>query len=491
MKKIICILCCIAIANTAWSQDLTVKSGGDITTLPGSLLFAGSNLDVGAGGDVTTKSDVISSGSLIVTGITTGKITYDRYVKSAGTSEIGTDWHLVSAPVTNQNIPEFVANTANKVRKSNNSGNYAVSYFLNTNVVTKRWVYHNPVSSPEKNRQILANFQPGRGYSMNRTDAGEYTFYGDMANDDVTITLGPVVAGANSWNSVGNPYPSFLPVNNKANATDNLLKENVSNLEANFVALYFWNGNERIAVRQEDPGMELAPGQGFLIRSASASNAAFKFTKHLQTHKTDLDGFYRNSSSVPVIVLSMSNGTKKRTTKVEYVDVSTDGLDVGLDAGAYQDGVPTFSLDTRLVKGKGIDSRGDDFDSRKIDFTIQSLSTKALGTNVAIPLSVRAAAKKELTFSVDATNMPEDADVYLEDVVKETYTKITDAPYKITLATKATGVGRFYLHTAAKRASVEDVLLENRLHIYKTTNNTLKITGLIQGNTTVNMYSIT
>ncbi|MGY0426517.1 MAG: T9SS type A sorting domain-containing protein [Polaribacter sp.] len=485
MKKIICVLFYILIAKTAWSQDLIVAFG-DVTTLPGSVLFVGGNLSVGGvalrGRDVTIESDATSSGSLIVKGTTTGKITYKRYVKSTGTTVVGTDWHLVSAPVTEQSIQTFVTDKTNAVRQSGKSGNYAVSYYQNSNPVGRCWTFHNVAGpGPEKiiNRKNLTNFISGRGYSMNRVTAGAYTFFGGIANADVKTPL--LTGSTHLWNSVGNPYPSFLPVNDKANA-DNLLKVNKSNLAPNFVALYFWDGTKRVAIRPEDDlGMELAPGQAFFIRAASGATK-FIFPRRLQAHKTAADGFYRSSSSIPVIVLSMSNGAKKKTTtKLEYLDVSTYGLDVGLDAGAYQDGVPTFSLDTQLVS-----------ENKGIDFTIQSLPANALGSNVAVPLSVRAAAEEELTFSVDATNMPEDVEVYLEDVVKDTYTKITDAPYKITLGTSAKGVGRFYLHTAPKMLNVEDALLENTLHIYKTTINTLIISGLDdQGTATVNIYSIT
>ena len=69
---------CMLLTNVAWSQDLYVGSGGAITTVPGILLFAGSNVSVDAGGSLTTTSDATASGSFIVSGSTTGNITYKR-----------------------------------------------------------------------------------------------------------------------------------------------------------------------------------------------------------------------------------------------------------------------------------------------------------------------------------------------------------------------------------------------------------------------------
>ncbi|MGY0426518.1 MAG: hypothetical protein ACWIPI_06775, partial [Polaribacter sp.] len=202
--------------------------------------------------------------------------------------------------------------------------------------------------------------------------------------------------------------------------------------------------------------------------------------KHLPTGSTlDIPVASDSFDGIPFIILSISaDGYRhKKTTKVEYTK-ATYGLDPGLDVGAFIDGERWLSIDTRLVKGTGIDSRGDDFDSRIIDFTIQSLPFSALGTVVPVPLSVGAPAGRQLTFSAKLTRIPEGVDVYLEDVVEKTYTKLTDdASYKVTLATKIKGPGRFYLYTpfssssSSTQVSIGTTSLEDSaaLNIYSTT----------------------
>ena len=134
MKKITYLIFCMFLTNVAWSQDLYVGSGAAITTVPGILLFAGSNVSVDAAASLTTTSDATTSGSFIVSGSTTGNITYKRYINDV-------NWHLVSAPVTDQDIPAFVGVAGNAVPQSGTTSNYAVSYYKNTNTAGNRWTY--------------------------------------------------------------------------------------------------------------------------------------------------------------------------------------------------------------------------------------------------------------------------------------------------------------------------------------------------------------
>jgi hypothetical protein len=106
MKNITYLIFCMFLTNITWSQDLYVGSGAAITTLPAGVLFAGSNVSVDAAASLATISDATASGSLIVNGSTTGDIIYKRYVNDI-------NWHLVSAPVTDQDIPSFVGNSGN------------------------------------------------------------------------------------------------------------------------------------------------------------------------------------------------------------------------------------------------------------------------------------------------------------------------------------------------------------------------------------------
>jgi hypothetical protein len=473
MKKITYLIFCILLTNVTWSQDLHVASGAAITTLPGSVLFVGSNASVDAAASLTTTSDATASGSLIVSGSTTGNITYKRYINDV-------NWHLVSAPVTDQDIPTFVGEAGNAVTQSETTSNYAVSYYKNTNAAGKRWTYHNTVNTAPENQETLTSFIAGQGYSMKRTAAGTYTFTGAMANADVSVTIPTTGGSAHLWSAIANPFPSFLSVNTAADAA-NLLVDNLAALDTSFAFLYVWNGTseEYDAIGIGDAALQLAPGQAFMVK-AKTDGETFIFNKSLQKHNSSAATFYKSSALNPTISVHFTNGTSNKSANLEFLDSATAGLDVGYDAGAYQDGTPSFSINTHLVS-----------DSQGIDFTRQSLPTSILDSEVAIPLSINAGINEEVTFSVDTKELPEGVSVYLEDTLNNTFTNLTDAPLELKITAALSGIGRFYLRTSTGVLSTENNLVGSLIDVYKTSNGTVKITGLTSGNAaTFSLFTI-
>jgi hypothetical protein len=472
MKTKILMMCCIITASFTWSQDLYVAADGLVRITPTAFVHAGGALEVIAGGDVTTTSDANYSGSFIVSGSTTGNITYKRYINDV-------NWHLVSAPVTDQSIPSFVGVAGNAVPQSGTTSNYAVSYYKNTNTAGNRWTYHNTVNTTPENQEILTNFIAGQGYSMKRTAAGDYTFTGAMANADVSVTIPTTTTtGTHLWSAIGNPFPSFLPVNTAADAA-NLLVDNVGVLDDSFAFLYVWDGASYQPIGLSGTALQLAPGQAFMVRAKSVSET-FTFKKTLQNHNSGVATFYKSSASTPTIAVHLTNGTSNKAANLEFLDSATTGLDVGYDAGAYQDGTPSFSINTHLVS-----------DSQGIDFTRQSLPTSSLDSEVAIPLSINAGINEEITFSVATNNLPDGVSVYLEDAFNNTFTNLTNASFKLKITTALSGIGRFYLRTTSGVLSTEDSLAGALINVYKTSNGTVKVTGLTSGSAaTFSLFTI-
>jgi hypothetical protein len=468
MNKIIYLIFCMLLANVTWSQQLYVAADGVVRITPTAFVHAGGEVAVIAGGDVTIDSDATHSGSFIVSGSTTGNITYKRYIDDA-------NWHLVSAPVTDQSIPDFVGVVGNAVTQSGN--NYAVSYYNNTNAAGNRWTYHNTVDVSE-NQEALTSFIAGQGYSMNRTAAGDYTFTGAMANADVSVTIPTTGGSAHLWSAIANPFPSFLSVNTAADAA-NLLVDNLAALDDSFAFLYVWDGASYVAIAQGDPALQLAPGQAFMVK-AKTDGETFIFNKALQKHNSGAATFYKSSALNPTISVHLTNGTSNKSANLEFLDSATTGLDVGYDAGAYQDGTPSFSINTHLVS-----------DSQGIDFTRQSLPISSLDREVAIPLSVNAGIHEEVTFSVDTNHLPEGVSVYLEDAFNNTFTNLSEAPFELKITAALSGIGRFYLRTSSGVLSTETNLVGSLIALYKTSNGTVKITGLTSGSAaTFSLFTI-
>jgi hypothetical protein len=300
-----------------------------------------------------------------------------------------------------------------------------VSYYKNTNAAGNRWTYQNTSPSAE-NQETLTSFTAGHGYSMKKTTAGDYTFTGAMASADVSVTI-PTTAttGSHLWSAIGNPFPSFLPLNDVAN----ILADNVAKLDPSFAFLYFWNGTskEYDPIGLGDAALQLAPGQAFMVRAKSTSEA-FVFSKASQNHNSGAATFYKSSTATPTISVRFTNGALNKVTNLEFLDSATTGLDVGYDAGAYQDGTPSFSINTHLVS-----------DSQGIDFTRQSLPTSSLDNEVSIPLSINVGIDEQVTFSAATNNLPDEVSVYLEDTFNNTFTNLTEAPLELKTTSALSG----------------------------------------------------
>jgi hypothetical protein len=464
MRKIIFMGACLLGLGLAQGQELHIGTSGSLFVSAGDALYVNNNTVIDASGNLTIASNASSSGSLLISGNVTGNITYKRYIND-------TDWHIVSAPVNSQNINSFAIDAANAINVS--GAKYAIAPYVNTLAAGSRWEYYTTATAPS-----AGSFNSGQGYTINRTSAGELTFSGGMATTDVNVTLN-TASGTHYWHSVGNPFPSFFPANNGANGT-NVLSQNASILDPSYVALYLWDGSAYQEINHASSALHLSPGQAFMIR-AKDDNEMFVLTESLQSHQSGNDNFYRNGNNdVPSIEVAVSNGTDQKTTSIKYFPNTTLGLDPGYDAGAYQDGTPSFSIDTHLVN-----------DSQGIDFTLQCLPVGMYET-IRIPLSVRASANEELTFSAAIENLPTDMDVYLEDTVNNTIEKINGGTFHVQLNEAQQGIGRFYLRTSQTALSIDDILSNTAVSIYTTTRRNLRITGLEnQGNVRVRMYSIT
>ncbi len=446
--------------TTTYAQELYVGSGGVVNVSSGDYLYINNNLSVDASGSLSLASDASSSASLLVTGTSSGNVTYVRNINN-------TNWHLVSSPVVGQSIPTFVADANNSINTNPGNGNFAVAYYKNTNASGSRWVYHN-ASPSQANQETLVSFVKGQGYSMNRTASGDFTFTGTLEVSDVNVGLS-TSAETHYWYCIGNPYAAFLPGNDGANATNNLLKDNLSALATEFAALYYWDGGGGPTggyklINNATAATHLHPGQAFMVMAKTTSET-FSFTSALQSHQAGGDNFYKSENSTPTVVISLGNGNQNFTTVVKYLPGATTGLDVGYDAGRYSDGVPKFSIDTHLVT-----------DSQGTDFMLQCLPNHDYDAMI-IPLSVRAAINSEITFNATTTNLPSGVAVNLQDTETNIYKKISEEPYSIQLTQELNGIGRFYIQTTQKALHVPHES-DLSISIFKTDNENIRITGI-------------
>ena len=478
MNRIICFIFCAVITPIAWGQNLQVNAGESFFVSPAAFVFVTNDINVA--GDLIVSSNTASqeSGSLIVKGAATGDITYERSIAD-------TNWHYVSAPVTTQDIEAFATNSANNIR-TNAASEYAIARYNNANVKGMRWEYYISATATAK-----GDFENGKGYSTSRTAVGNYIFKGGMATADVSVTIPeeiitPFVAsvdattGSHVWSVVGNPYPSFLPANNAANGTNNIIANNLASLDQYKAYLQVWDGDGAGAayqiINQSSPAYYIAPGQAFMV-DASGNSKTFTFPKALQTPQVGATAIFYRGAITPEVIVYLSNGAETKKTTLRYFGNTTTGLDVGYDAGTFDTSLP-FAIDTHLVS-----------DSPGMDFTIQCLPDSNYEATI-VPLSIKAVANETITFSTTVAGLPDDVEVYLEDKQAQTITNISNSNHQVTLGASIQGIGRFYLHTSANTVlSAEDVLATTS-NIYKTSNSNLRITSLQEGPATVKIFNL-
>ncbi|MFK8058623.1 MAG: T9SS type A sorting domain-containing protein, partial [Polaribacter sp.] len=187
--------------------------------------------------------------------------------------------------------------------------------------------------------------------------------------------------------------------------------------------------------------------------------------------------FYRNSN--PSINLIASSSNLVKSTKIDYISGKTKGLDPRFDIGMFNGVSSELSLYTHLLE-----------ENSGIAFSKQVLPNQDFESMI-IPVGVKVASGKEITFSANANNLPNGINVYLEDRQENTFTRLDEvnSEYKITLSENLDGVGRFYLHAKSSVLSKDNVLLES-VNVFAPNNATLRILGLPNGNTNVKMFNV-
>ena len=140
----------------------------------------------------------------------------------------------------------------------------------------------------------------------------------------------------------------------------------------------------------------------------------------------------------------------------------------------------SFSLYTHLLEN-----------NQGKNYQIQALPNSDIETMV-VPVGLKLGKDAEITFKLEADNIPAGLKVFLEDRQEGVFTQldVVDAAYKVSLNKSSDEVGRFYLHTSAKSALSTDNINLQGVSIYQSNKSTLKVTGLKTGKSTISIVNI-
>jgi hypothetical protein len=465
----------VIIPNVVRTPDITVPV--QITNL---TIEALSSFNISASGSVkvdgnlstaetiTMKSDENNSGVLLVKGTSNGQITYERGGLQAN------KWSLVTAPVSGQSVKEFVENVANNIRVNTTvtPNRYAVAYYDDSKAVNEKWVYYT-VDDLASNS---ITFEAGKGYIVSRETDGVVTFTGTLTTNSLDKTVTP-----STWNAIGNPYTTFYPINE--NNDDNFILNNLNNFEPLNTAVYTWDNaqNKYIAVSLLDNARSLPAGQGFFMKTKSdVSSILFNEDKRQVQPVSGTSIFGKSTNSIISLKLIASTNNINVTTAIKYFSTATKGLDPGADIGNF--GGSSFDVYTKLLEGYETES-----------FTIQSLPNSEYDAMI-VSVGLKASIGSEVTFSLEALNLPADIKVFLEDKQTNELVRLDqeNTKHTVTLTEEVDGIGRFYLHTQSNVLNIEDFEVGKNIKIYVSEKNNLRIEGLkeTKDNTSIKMYNL-
>ena len=396
------------------------------------------DLGIASGGSLTINSGV----PLIVNGTSSGNVTYNR--------NLGTEnWYLVSSPVVGEAYDNnYIAANSLAINGANNAiGSYTTA--------DNTWSYMQTGGG--------ATFTAGQGYSVRRATsagAGNISFTGTINTADVSF------AALTGYNLLGNPFTSYL------NGVS-FINGNSANIDGS--QIWVWNqANGNYDVKNLVTTIDLAPAQGFFVNTTGSATVNMA-----KSYQQSTGSAFQKTAKTEVQLL-MTDGTNNRYAKVFYLDNGTTGFDNGYDGETFGGIQNSFDVFTHLVAN-----------SEGKKFQIQSLPNSDF-ENMVVPVGIKAAAGKEITFSAEAMNIPDGINVYLEDRTANTVTLLSEAnaTYKVTLTESLDGIGRFYLHTKASGVlSTTEVALDN-ISIYSPAKSTLRIAGVSQGKASVKIYSV-
>ncbi|WP_439129916.1 BspA family leucine-rich repeat surface protein, partial [Polaribacter sp.] len=415
------------------SLDVTIPVVTNYPTIDASSEFAVDNLTVDSGasltieggltvqGNLTTNNGLTlnSGGSIIVDGTSSGNLTYNRNLPN------GNEYYNTASPVIGETIENFISTNSPKTGISGNIGLYYYDNSATTGYAGTGYVFYEPTST--------GSMESAKGYGVQLSSGSDIAFTGTMPTADASIAI--ATGSIDNSVLVGNPFPSYLPVNENTVTTDNILTQNSALLSEETV--WFWDNtiNDYIAVNNGSPSRYLAPGQGFFVDAGSSGS--FNFLESWQEHQTT-DVFNKTTDDTFRVYLTLENQTnQKKSTEIYFIPNKTIYFDNGYDSSSISDENASFSLATRLVVN--LDSQ---------NLSIQTLPTENIEETV-IPLSVNG--EHSLTFSIDYSNKPKNINIYLEDRLLNSFIFLgINGSYTIINEEKTTGVGRFYLHTKSK-----------------------------------------
>ena len=451
------------ITTNTTCNSLIVSPNAGLTINTGVTLTLQDAID-----GLTLESTSSIYSSLILDGTITGTINYERHVNAYTNDGTTNDNDLITPPLNNQSLNDFVVNNSGKLLTQ---GASPVIYALAP--------YNNNTGSYDNyTSAISTTLLSGNGYRMASSSLDtNLKFTGDALNGSQNIEV--PVGTSSSWNLIGNPYPSYIDFDT---FHAQLISDGV--LETGYVAVYGFDGDasDGWTVWDGNNGNLIAPGQAFFVKTKLALNGAdpapsVTFEPSMRRVGSSDDFIAgRNETSFSAI-LKLNSNEGDFNTNLYFRSNTTSGLDYGYDTAVFDS--DNYDIFTKVVEGDS-----------SLKLYNQALSFSDV-YDVVVPLGINAVNGQSIVISLDETsNLPDNIYVYLEDTIKNTFTDLNTGNYASYIDNSITGLGRYFLHFQTNTLSNSDALL-NRINVYCISKSKLLvIEGVLDNKTDLSIYDL-
>jgi len=473
------------------TEDIVIKSGTTAitsnTTINTIVVNPEANLTINTGVNLAVNSITMESSSTKYSSLfpasnsnsISGKVEYDRYVN---TNSNGND--LISPPVTNsgQTFASFAAINSNIV---SNTSPITEKLFGPFDKGSSSYLTYDTAVPLEADLTLDA----GIGYRAASTGTGgTFTFNGEVLTGLVTTNIVNSGAQYAKWNLIGNPYPSYLKVDDGANGFLNNTN-NTALIDPNSVGIYGYDSDDSVGgggsiwtiynLANSDASTLIAPGQGFFV--ATQVGGLIEFTPEMRSIGTTDDfiaGRNTNEANDAHLRLNLISDTNFSLTDFYFNDNSSLGLDPGYDASVFGGVAPDFAIYSHLVE-----------DNFGIDFGIQSLAYADIN-DIIVPIGINAPQGEQLRVKIGESTVPSDVDIYFQDNIANSSHLLNSGDYIFTSDSDLSGTGRFYLRFTSSTLTLEDSYIDD-LQIYASFSpKTIYINGRLSDMATVVLYDI-
>ena len=468
--------------NSDYSSASDLKGCSCLVTAGNVVINSGHTLAITnrvtvSGGTITFENNA-SLVQINDNAINSGLITYKRKT----TPILNSDYTYWSSPVANQSL-------------YNTSPNTSYSKFYSYNAGLNNWEQENPAIS----------MVTGKGYIIHgpvnnvTPTIFEASFVGVPNNGILTTPI----ASTNSFNLIGNPYPSAI-------SADKFLTENSNVLNG---TIYLWTHNTPITnnvyssndyavynllggiyakalnpgVNNSVPSGNIAAGQAFFTVSLKDGGgmATFNNAMRVDALGSTLDNsqFFKFNSTKPKTVntieknriwLNMINGQGIfKQILVGYITGATNGYDGHFDGECFigNEFLDFYSIDQS--KNLVIQGRALPFDE-----------------NDTVPLGFRSAIDGSFTINIDeADGLLSNQAIFIEDKLTNTVFDLKSGDYTFTTIA-GTFNGRFVLRYTNKNLGNNNFSTKENLVLVSNTNKQIRINAFAETIDKVSVYDI-